>query len=189
MTLMNTFKTLSSIDPALFTWNLSICLSVFFVFAVTCWCWQLPVTVRVVVFFINPAITVHLPSVSVATIDFRSAQRLSCVALMCFHWSLPVFHYILCPLFETVVGPALDPRSAAVHWDYQRYQSSKIQLISFVLYYRQFIIFALVWMRPHKTLNHFVRLNHYMATFQWLSLAISIILFVCECVLGGLYIN
>lgn len=150
--------------------------------------WQLPATVRVLVFFINPAITVHLPSVSVSTIDFRAAQRLSCVALMCFHWSLPVFHYILCPLFETVVGSVLEVQ---LFTDIiKRYQSSKEQLISFVLHYRQFVIFAWVWMRPHKMLNHFVRLNHYMATFQWLSLAISIILLVCvgrDCTLIGLF--
>lgn len=74
-----------------------------------------------------------------------------------------------------------ESRSAAVRWEHQRYRSSKKHLISLVLYYGSFVIFAWVWMRPHKTLNHFVKLNHYMATFQLLSLVISFILSVCVC--------
>lgn len=49
----------------------------------------------------------HLPSASVATIHCgAAAQRLSRVPLMCFRWSLPVFHNTLCPVFAA--GPLLN---------------------------------------------------------------------------------
>lgn len=99
-------------------------------FAVARWCKQLPVTVSLVV-FINATITVHLPSVSAATIHCGAAQHLSCVLLMCFHWSLPVFHYMLCLLFETVVQACAESWCAAVHRE-----DIKVQRYSlYLLYY------------------------------------------------------
>jgi len=140
---------------------------------------QLPVTVGVVV-FINPTISIHLPSVRVATIyKYVLCSTLVLCAADVFSLERDSFPPRTLFPFSNCRWACVESRWAAAHGEYQRPHGSEILLISRVWHYGPCVISTWVWMRPDKTLNHVVRLNHRMATFQLLSPVISNILFLC----------
>lgn len=119
----------------------------------------------------------HLPSVSVG---YRTVWGCTALVALCAAdvFSAEPASFPLHTLFS-ITGCGLGPGlNLAVQLFPDRIKGSKVQKVHLVMYHGSFVSFAWFWMRPHKTLNHFGRLNHYVATFQLLSLVISIILFV-----------
>ncbi len=132
-------------------------ISVFPLFAEARWCKQLPVTVSVVV-FISALITVHLPSVIVATMHCDAAQRSSLCAADVFSLEPANFPQHTLSTIWNWGQACSESWCVAVYWELIKVQ--RYGLYRLCHDYGPFVIFRCVWMRPHKTLNHYVRLNH-----------------------------
>ena len=153
-------------------------------FAVARWCKQLPVTASVTV-FISPTIAAHLPSVSAATVHSRAARHW-CVFTGACQFSTTHFSFLL----STIWGLCSGLWCVAAHWE--RHQSFKdAASVAGVILRGASVFFAQVWMRPpRKTLNHYVRLNHWDGNFPAsfsgdFHFSLWVCLCVCVCVSEG----